>query len=110
MKTVVTGIVAWAMTMFIPTATRNLTTPPTTTTTTLATIPTTPTTRTEQTVSRQRVLQATSTVPSTSPSSSGGYSQAKVSTYGIEAGSRTANGEFFDGSSITFAHKSMAFG
>lgn len=35
---------------------------------------------------------------------------AQASWYGAESGSRTANGEHFDGSSLTFAHKTMAFG
>lgn len=35
---------------------------------------------------------------------------AVVSTYGAESGSTTANGEHFDGSSLTFANKTMAFG
>lgn len=33
-----------------------------------------------------------------------------ASWYGTESGSRTANGEFFDGSSMTVAHKTLPFG
>lgn len=36
--------------------------------------------------------------------------RALVSWYGSESGSRTANGEAFDGSGLTFAHKTMRFG
>lgn len=34
----------------------------------------------------------------------------KASWYGSESGNRTANGEHFDGSSLTAAHRSMKFG
>lgn len=34
----------------------------------------------------------------------------RASWYGTESGSRTANGEAFDGSSMTAAHKSLPFG
>lgn len=34
----------------------------------------------------------------------------KMSWYGTESGNRTANGEYFDGSSATCAHRSLAFG
>lgn len=34
----------------------------------------------------------------------------RVSWYGSESGSRTANGEPFTGNDLTFAHKTMAFG
>jgi rare lipoprotein A len=34
----------------------------------------------------------------------------RASWYGTESGSRTANGEFFDGSSMTVAHKTLPFG
>lgn len=33
-----------------------------------------------------------------------------ASHYGKESGNRTANGEHFDGSSLTAAHRSLAFG
>lgn len=33
-----------------------------------------------------------------------------VSWYGAESGNRTANGEHFDGSSLTAAHRSLPFG
>lgn len=33
-----------------------------------------------------------------------------MSWYGAESGDRTANGEPFDGSGLTFAHRSMPFG
>jgi rare lipoprotein A len=33
-----------------------------------------------------------------------------ASWYGAESGSRTANGEFFDGTSMTVAHKTLPFG
>lgn len=39
-----------------------------------------------------------------------GADRAKVSWYGAESGSRTANGESFDGSGMTFAHLSLPFG
>ena len=35
---------------------------------------------------------------------------ALASWYGSESGSRTANGEHFDGSSLTAAHRSLKFG
>lgn len=34
----------------------------------------------------------------------------KASWYGTESGSRTANGEHFDGSGLTAAHRSLPFG
>lgn len=36
--------------------------------------------------------------------------QMVASHYGSESGSRTANGEHFDGSSMTAAHRSLPFG
>jgi rare lipoprotein A len=33
-----------------------------------------------------------------------------ASWYGTESGNRTANGEYFDGSSMTCAHRSLPFG
>jgi rare lipoprotein A len=33
-----------------------------------------------------------------------------ASWYGAESGSRTANGEFFDGTSMTVAHRTLPFG
>lgn len=35
---------------------------------------------------------------------------ARASWYGSESGSRTANGEHFDGSSLTAAHRTLPFG
>lgn len=35
---------------------------------------------------------------------------AKVSWYGAESGSHTANGDRYDPAGLTFAHRSMAFG
>lgn len=44
------------------------------------------------------------------PDLEGGYQTAKVSWYGTESGTRTANGENFTGNSYTFAHLTMPFG
>lgn len=46
----------------------------------------------------------------------GGFSRVRgaecvvASWYGTESGSRTANGEYFDGSGMTAAHKTLPFG
>jgi len=37
-------------------------------------------------------------------------SQMRASWYGAESGNRTANGEHFDGTSLTAAHRSLPFG
>ena len=39
-----------------------------------------------------------------------GACEMRASWYGAESGNRTANGERFDGSSLTAAHRTLAFG
>lgn len=48
------------------------------------------------------------TVRGSSVAGAGG--EAMASWYGAESGSSTANGEHFDGTSLTFAHRTLAFG
>jgi rare lipoprotein A len=83
---------------------------PTTQPGTTTTAPTTTTPTVVRRAARVRVAPNPDQTPVAEGNEGAAAQTARVSWYGNESGSRTANGEAFTGDDLTFAHLSMPFG